>query len=130
MLNFIGVVFFAIMTLAGILAVIKPVTEDGKQVSRKRMSVLLGLFVIGLIYNGYWLTHDTPEEAAAKKARAEVAAKYDACWNEYGTTDKGRNTAVMVVEIEFMRMGKTYLLQGKDDSDKIRMFCDVKSKQK
>jgi hypothetical protein len=32
MLNFIGVVFFAIMTLAGILAVIKPVTEDGKQV--------------------------------------------------------------------------------------------------
>jgi len=130
MLNFIGVVFFGFMCLGCIGALISPVSKDGKVLPRKRMSILMGVFVVGLIYNGYWLTHDTPEEAAAKKARAEVAAKYDACWNEYGTTDKGRNTAVMVVEIEFMRMGKTYLLQGKDDSDKIRMFCDVKSKQK
>jgi len=125
MLNFIGVVFFGFM----IFGVIKA-RQKNKNISRTRALGALGLVVFGLLYNGYRLTHDTPEEVAAKKAQAEISAKYHACWEEFGTTDTGRNTAVMVTEFEFNRMGKSYLLQGKDDDDKIRMFCDANSKQK
>jgi len=45
------------------------------------------------------------------------------CYSKHGTTDSARRTTELAVEYEYMRMGKSYLLEGKSTEDKIIMFC-------
>lgn len=74
----------------------------------------------------YMMFSDSPAEATAK---AEQRTRFDQCWHENSTSDSKREATAMAVEFEYHRIGKSYLLQGKTDDDKIYMFCDATSKK-
>ena len=58
---------------------------------------------------------------------AKTNTKIDQCMAAH-STDSSRNAAVIAVEFEYHKMGKSYLLQGKTDDNKIYMFCEATSK--
>ena len=49
----------------------------------------------------------------------------DSCYSKHGMSDSARKTTAMAVEYEYMRMGKSYLLEGKSTEDKIIMYCQA-----
>jgi len=64
----------------------------------------------------------------AKKAQQEEKrANFLACQKQNKYSDKERTTAALVTEVEFQRMGKSYLLEGKSIGEKVDIFCEAKS---
>ena len=91
--------------------------------------IVIFIFFIGLPSKENFAKNES-DQIERERNKTELQAKKNAfydCQKKYKYSDSERTTAALVTEVEFQRMGKSYLLEGKSIGEKVDIFCEAKS---